>query len=109
ADVVLLRGELADVPWLVTHARRVRRVARQNLAWAFGYNAAAVVLAAAGALTPLVAALAMLASSVAVVANARRMRAGASLAATPVPAGRRAERARVAQEGSPEQSARAAA
>ena len=73
ADVVVLGGGLAAVPWLVAHARRVRRVARQNLAWAFGYNAAAVVLAATGALTPLVAALAMLTSSLAVVANARRI------------------------------------
>jgi cation transport ATPase len=73
ADVVVLGGGLGAVPWLVEHARRVRRVARQNLAWAFGYNAVAVVLAATGALTPLVAALAMLTSSLAVVANARRL------------------------------------
>ena len=59
-------------------------MARQNLAWAFGYNAVAVVLAATGALTPLVAALAMLTSSLAVVANARRLGgAGTHPAATP--------------------------
>jgi len=73
ADVVLLSGDLRLVPWLVAHARRVRRVARENLVWAFGYNAVAVGLAAAGALNPLVASLAMLGSSVAVVANARRL------------------------------------
>jgi cation transport ATPase len=61
------------VPWLLAHARRVRRVSRQSLAWAFAYNAVAVGLAASGALTPVVASLAMLASSVAVVANARRL------------------------------------
>ena len=82
ADVVVLGGGLAAVPWLVEHARRVRRVARQNLAWAFGYNAAAVVLAATGALTPLVAALAMLTSSLAVVANARRLGGGHAVPAT---------------------------
>ena len=82
ADVVVLGGGLAAVPWLVEHARRVRRVARQNLAWAFGYNAAAVVLAATGALTPLVAALAMLTSSLAVVANARRLGGGHAATAT---------------------------
>ena len=73
ADVVVLGGDLRAVPWLVAHARRVRRVMRQNLAWAFGYNAVAVALAAAGLLTPLVASLAMLGSSLAVVANARRL------------------------------------
>jgi Cu2+-exporting ATPase len=78
ADVVVLSGDLGAVPWLVRHARRVRRVMRQNLAWAFGYNAAAVVLAAAGTLTPLVASLAMLASSLAVTLNARRLRAETS-------------------------------
>jgi hypothetical protein len=46
---------------------------RQNLAWAFGYNAVAVAVAALGALDPLVAALAMILSSLAVVANARRL------------------------------------
>ncbi|MEW6268255.1 MAG: HAD-IC family P-type ATPase, partial [Thermodesulfobacteriota bacterium] len=73
ADVVVLGGDPAAVAWLVRHARAVRRVARQNLAWAFAYNGAAVALAVAGALTPLVAALAMLASSFAVLANARRL------------------------------------
>jgi Cu2+-exporting ATPase len=75
ADVVVLRDALDLVPWLVVHARRVRRTARQNLAWAFAYNAVAVAVAACGALNPLVASLAMLASSLAVVANARRLAA----------------------------------
>ena len=73
ADVAIVSDDLERVPWLVAHARRVGRVARQNLAWAFAYNAVAVVLAAAGQLGPLVAAAAMIASSVAVVANARRL------------------------------------
>ena len=73
ASVVILGGDLSAVPWLVKHARRVRRVAHQNLAWAFGYNAIAVALAATGALTPLLASLAMIGSSLAVVANARRL------------------------------------
>jgi Cu2+-exporting ATPase len=73
ADVVIVGADLRKVPWLVAHARRVRRVGRQSLAWAFAYNAVAVGLAASGALTPVVASLAMLASSVAVVANARRL------------------------------------
>ncbi len=73
ADVVVLGGDLGAVPWLLAHARRVMRVVRQNLAWAFAYNAVAVVLAAAGALSPVVAALAMIGSSATVAANARRL------------------------------------
>ena len=73
ADVALLGGDLRQVPWLVAHARRVRRVVRQNLAWAFGYNGLAVACALTGRLDPLVAALAMLGSSLGVVANARRL------------------------------------
>jgi Cu2+-exporting ATPase len=76
ADVAVLADDLCRVPWFLAYARRVRTVIRQNLAWAFGYNAVAVALAAAGALTPLVASLAMIASSFAVIANARRLRLG---------------------------------
>ncbi len=75
ADVVLVADDLRRLPWFFAHARRVRRVVRQNLCWAFGYNAIAVVLAAAGLLTPVLASAAMLASSLAVVGNARRLRA----------------------------------
>jgi P-type E1-E2 ATPase len=73
ADVAILGDDLGRVAWLIAHARRTSRVARQNIAWAFGYNAVAVALAAAGRLGPLVAAVAMLGSSLAVVANARRL------------------------------------
>jgi Cu2+-exporting ATPase len=73
ADVVVIGEDLRAVPWLLAHARRVRRVIRQNLCWAFGYNATAVALAVAGRLDPIVASLAMLASSLGVVANARRI------------------------------------
>jgi len=76
ADVAIVSDDLRRIPWLVTYARRVRRVIRQNLFWAFAYNAGAVCAAAAGALNPLIASLAMLGSSIAVVANARRLRVG---------------------------------
>ena len=76
ADVAIVSDDLRRVPWLITYARRVRRVIRQNLFWAFAYNAVAVVVAAAGALNPLIASTAMLGSSLVVVANARRLRAG---------------------------------
>lgn len=87
ADVAILGGDLGAVPWIVRHARRMRRVALQNLAWAFGYNLVAVGLAAAGLLSPLVASLAMIASSAAVVANARRLggRRGDTAPVEPVP------------------------
>jgi Cu2+-exporting ATPase len=73
ADIVILGDDLQRVPWLVEHARRVVRVMRQNLAWAFGYNLVAVAAAGAGLLTPIIASLAMLASSAAVLLNARRI------------------------------------
>jgi P-type E1-E2 ATPase len=75
ADVAVLADDLRRVAWFLAYARRARGIIRQNLAWAFGYNAVAVALAASGALNPLVASVAMLASSLAVVANARRLRA----------------------------------
>jgi Cu2+-exporting ATPase len=76
AGVAVVSDDLGRVPWLITYARRVRRVMRQNLLWVFTYNAVAVAAAAAGALNPLIASLAMLGSSLAVVANARRLRHG---------------------------------
>jgi len=77
ADAVVLAADLERVPWLLQHARRVMRVVRQNLFWAFAYNTVAVVAAASGRLTPLLASLTMLVSSLAVVANARRLSARA--------------------------------
>ena len=72
ADVVLLRDDLRRVPEVFALARETRRRIRQNLGWAFGYNAVAIPLAAFGALNPLAAALAMASSSLLVVANAAR-------------------------------------
>ena len=76
ADVAIVSPDLRRVPWLIAYSRRVGRVMRENLFWAFAYNAVAVIAAAAGALNPLIASVAMLASSLAVVANARRLRTG---------------------------------
>ncbi|HEV2258902.1 MAG TPA: heavy metal translocating P-type ATPase [Streptosporangiaceae bacterium] len=74
ADVILLRPDLTVVPDAIALARTARRTIRRNLAWAFGYNVAAVPLAAAGFLNPLIAAAAMTMSSVLVVANSLRLR-----------------------------------
>ncbi len=66
ADVVLPSMGLASLPWLLRQARQVRRTVRLNLAWAFGYNAIALTLAATGHLLPVVAAALMAGSSLVV-------------------------------------------
>lgn len=77
ADVVMASGDLTQVPWLLGFARRVRRVVATNLAWAFAYNTIGVGLALAGWLPPVLAALAMVLSSLFVVGNTRRLYAAA--------------------------------
>jgi Cu+-exporting ATPase len=74
ADLILLREDLRVVPEAIQLARAARGTIRRNLAWAFGYNAAAVPLAALGFLNPLIAAAAMTLSSVLVVASSLRLR-----------------------------------
>ncbi len=74
ANISIISNDLASVPWLITWSRRVRRTVRQNLAWATGYNALALAAAMAGWLNPIIAALAMIFSSVMILANARRLR-----------------------------------
>ena len=72
--VVLLSDRLEQVPWLVALSRQTRRIIRQNLFWAFGYNAVALAAAALGWLHPLLAAAAMVASSLTVLGNSLRLR-----------------------------------
>ena len=74
ADMILLRDDLGTVPEAIRLARATLATIRRNLAWAFGYNIAAIPLAAAGFLNPLIAGAAMAASSVFVVANSVRLR-----------------------------------
>jgi Cu2+-exporting ATPase len=71
--VVVLGNDLGRVTIAIETARRTFRVIRQNLAWAFGYNAIAIPLAATGHVSPLVASLGMSISSLIVVANALRL------------------------------------
>ena len=73
ADVVLLRNSLLPLAQGVRLARRCLSVLRQNLQWAFAYNAIAIPLAALGWMPPWAAALGMAASSLLVVANAGRL------------------------------------
>ncbi|ATE54270.1 heavy metal translocating P-type ATPase [Actinosynnema pretiosum] len=74
SDVVLVREDLHAVPDAIELAARTLSTIRGNLVWAFGYNAAAIPLAALGLLNPLIAAAAMSLSSVLVVTNSLRLR-----------------------------------
>ena len=74
ADIVLLRPDLAAVVEALDLAGRTLRTIRQNLFWAFFYNAAAVPLAALGFLSPVVCALTMGLSDLIVIGNALRLR-----------------------------------
>ncbi len=74
ADLVLVRDDLRVLPAAVDLADATLRTVRGNLAWAFGYNVAAIPLAASGLLSPLLAAAAMALSSLLVVSNSLRLR-----------------------------------
>ncbi|CAM3722727.1 heavy metal translocating P-type ATPase [Tsukamurella ocularis] len=74
ADVVLMREELAAVPDALGLARATLKTIKTNLIWAFGYNVAAIPVAVAGLLNPLIGAAAMAFSSFFVVWNSLRLR-----------------------------------
>ena len=74
SDLTLVSGDLRAAADAIRLSRATLRTIKQNLAWAFGYNVAALPLAAAGLLNPLVAGLAMALSSVSVFLNALRLR-----------------------------------
>ncbi|HET7739384.1 MAG TPA: heavy metal translocating P-type ATPase [Mycobacterium sp.] len=74
ADIILVRDDLDTVPMALGLAKATIRTIRMNMFWAFGYNVAAIPIAMAGLLNPLIAGAAMAMSSFLVVSNSLRLK-----------------------------------
>jgi Cu+-exporting ATPase len=81
ADIILMKSDLQDVPMTLALSKKTIKIIKQNLFWAFGYNTAAIPIAAGllyllggPLLNPMLAAGAMSFSSVSVLINALRLK-----------------------------------
>jgi heavy metal translocating P-type ATPase len=74
ADIAILGPHLEKIPWLVSLSKKTRRIIRWNLLWAFGYNTIAIFFAMFGYLQPIIAAFAMIISSLLVIGNSMRLK-----------------------------------
>jgi len=73
ADITIIGTQLTKIPWLLRLGEKTYRIIQWNLFWAFIYNVVGIALAAFGLLDPIVAALAMIVSSVFIIFNSRRL------------------------------------
>ena len=73
ADITIIGTQLAKIPWLLILGKKTYRIIQWNLFWAFVYNIIGIALAAFGLLDPIVAAFAMIVSSVFIIFNSRRL------------------------------------
>jgi Cu+-exporting ATPase len=72
--IILIKDDLADVATAIRLSRATMRKIKQNLFWAFGYNTAAIPIAALGLLNPIIAAAAMALSSLSVIVNSASLK-----------------------------------
>jgi heavy metal translocating P-type ATPase len=85
APLVLMNRSLTAVSETLDLARRAFTIVRQNLFWAFAYNVVGITLAMAGVLNPIMAAAAMVFSSLSVIGNSRRLKSETALTLPPEP------------------------
>ncbi len=74
ADITILGAQLDKIPWLISLSKKTRRIISWNLIWAFGYNSIAILFAVFGFLQPIIAAFAMIISSLLVIGNSMRLK-----------------------------------